>query len=396
MKAFAFLTAVLGSSLLVSCGGSVADSQSASDAGSDSSLDGAGGSGGGSAGSSGSAGNAGTGGGSAGAGGSADWAHCQGPGWCTKEPKGCCGGPCGVPKLSDFDGVSQAPGAQAAYQNYTCPQPTDACPGCMTEEQPNFTAFCENSSCRALDVREDQVSACETNADCVVRYPDCCEDCSPNATRLIALNKKQSGYYSSQVCSPMAGACPPCAPVYPDGYSAVCNAKKHCEVKANPKLCPTELPSGACSSNGMTCEYGNDIRISCRAKAVCVGGVWQSTMAKCKGLPKAGEAGCPAAFPGSFQECKGLEGTVCDMASVSLGALCECNQCSGGPCSQYGHWGCVAPPANSSCPAIAPNLGQACSVGNSVCIYGVCGGPTSAGRRCAGGVWTDEPVACPL
>ena len=84
--------------------------------------------------------------------------------------------------------------------------------------------------CRAFDVRTDPVSACETDADCVVRAPECCE-CggSTDPESLIAIRADAGGRFMQLVC-PAEGACAGCLPIYPPEASAYCAADGHCAV----------------------------------------------------------------------------------------------------------------------------------------------------------------------
>ena len=57
-------------------------------------------------------------------------------------------------------------------------------------------------------------------------------------------------------------------------------------------------------------------------------------------------------------------------------------------------WYCQEP-ADSRCPMPRPRLGSACSDAVE-CDYGTCGAITGGNAEaCKGGVWVDDPVACP-
>ncbi|MBI5537286.1 MAG: hypothetical protein HY898_31480 [Deltaproteobacteria bacterium] len=371
--------------------------------GGDGSVGGSGGTAGsgGVGGSGGTAGVGGATGGSAGTGGTEHgWDWCFGPGWCVKLYNGCCPA-CGLEKITDNTAVNRDPVQQATFRAAQCSDPTPGCPDCMTQTDPNLAAFCVAQHCEMIDVQTNDVSACNSEGDCMLRYPECCEQCGgPAPQMLIAINKSQYSTYQDQACDPTSpAACPPCVPVYPDDWMAYCGADKHCHAAQiqTPGVCPAQPPTGSsCSQQGLQCEWGNDIRIECRQKATCSGGAWQMPpVPNCPPLPGAGVMGCPSDMGVSGTACAGLEGTICNMEQFGAGAMCVCDPCTGGgPCTSYGRWSCLQPPAG--CPTVAPELGQSCSPAGQLCVYGVCGTKTSAGRACkAGGAWVDEPIACP-
>jgi hypothetical protein len=399
--------------VLAGCGGSTEIAPSPSQGGSA----GAGGAVGGSGGSTASGGSSGTGGsatggtggnggtagagataGSAGAGGSVPgWASCAGPGACIKQYNGCCPA-CGLEKITDSSGVNRDPKQVEIFRASQCSTPNPPCPDCINQVDPNLTSFCVAQQCQMIDVRTDDVSTCSNDSDCMIRYADCCEQCGgPYPELLIALNKQQAGSYQGQVCGAETG-CPPCVPVYPADYVAICGADKHCKV-AQPQAplgCPVQPPTtSACMQDGLACEWGQDIRIVCREQMTCQAGQWQLPPAPiCPPLPGPGMAGCPTNMAATGSACAGLEGTICEMDSG--GDMCVCDPCGGGgPCSQYGRWFCVGP-VSSACPVIAPENGQKCAMPGLSCVYGVCGTVTSAARQCgSNGTWLDTPVACP-
>ena len=389
----------------VACGGSteiLGGSGQGGGTGLDGSVGGSGGTGG--AGLGGGAGAAGMGGGTAGMGGTAgaagsapSWSWCQGPGWCEKQYNGCCY-PCGEEKIEDFTAVNTDPAQVAAFRAAQCADPAPPCPGCMSKLNPNLAAVCRAQKCGMVDVRTDEMSACTSDADCMLRYSDCCEPCGAGTPdMLIALNAGQLGSYLGQVCGPMDGGCPPCVPSYPPDYVAFC-ASGHCRVaQVQSGGCPSQPTSGACSQEGLTCTWGDDPRIACRTSATCKGGAWQwYPQPYCAPLPPAGVAGCPKELGVNGLSCQGLEGTICDMSALGPGALCVCDPCvGGGPCTQWGRWWCAPPPAG--CPPYAPNENQLCNSPGQSCIYGACGTDVSAGRSCSSqSLWVDVPVACPM
>jgi hypothetical protein len=392
---------VLGLAVVCSCGGKTEVAPGSSQGGGAGAAGSVGGSGG-NAGSGGQAGHAGVGGSGGGTGGATgSWSYCAGPGWCLEQYNGCCP-PCGLEKISDLSGVNRDPAQIDAFRASQCSDPGPDCPNCMTETDPNLMSFCVSAQCQMIDVRTDAISSCTSDGDCVMRYADCCESCgAPNGSLLIAINAMKAGEYSAQVCDPNGGGgCPPCVPTYPPDWSAFCGGDGHCKVaqSQNPAACPSQAPdyNTSCSQPGMHCTWGENPRVYCRKQGDCINGQWiimpQQT---CPPLFGPGQGGCPTYMGAGGQDCAGLEGTVCDMSSVlDPGTLCLCAQCTGGPCTQYGHWWCAPPPAG--CPPWAPNVGQACQPPGQFCTYGACGTDVSVGRSCdSAGLWQDDPIACP-
>lgn len=184
----------------------------------------------------------------AGAGGAttgAAWTPCAAPGDCLLLDADCCGF-CGLAMPSNYDAVDFT--KVDAQKAASCMTGSMGCPPhCAPQKNPDLAAFCKpppmcNSggcdgkpgTCAVIEVHLDDVSACQTDADCVIRKADCC-DCGPTMpSDLVALNGMLGGYYEKQVCGPGVGGCKEnCAPQHPAGYSATCNTTTHhCEVKA--------------------------------------------------------------------------------------------------------------------------------------------------------------------
>lgn len=332
----------------------------------------------------------------AGCGGSTDihttsaYAVCDGPGQCLALVPGCCGG-CGAPTLGDVTGVNAD--KQQQFRAATCRDPNPICPACPTVPEPNLVAFCEGGSCRAHDVRLDDLSACSTDEDCMLRDANCCEACAPTSFELIALAKDRAADYRAKICRPEQG-CPACFPIYPAGWKASCASGGHCRVVQRDNVCPDAQPmyGAPCAlASTVTCEYGDDIRPGCRTHATCPRGTWQVAVSGCPPMPGAGEKGCPATA--GSDSCSD-EGLACDMGGDTT---CVCSGCLGGPCSPNARWVCSGPPTTAGCGSRPARLGSGCDAVGLVCLYGsMCIPPVAAGRRCKDGAWTDEPLACPL
>ncbi len=226
------ISALFAFALAAACGGSTEGSGSGGSAGSSGASGSAGSSGNGAtSGTSGSGGNpAGGAGGSAasggsgggGAGGSAaatSFDDCTDAGQCVLFAKNCCGSYCNDVPISAYlpingSFIQQVTAAQ-------CVEPV-GCPDCISMEQPNYFAACRANECVAVDLRTDALSACNSSAECRLRWgASCCESCSQDTNQIVALNQNAS--LEQEVCDPLAGACPPCVPQpFPADVAAEC------------------------------------------------------------------------------------------------------------------------------------------------------------------------------
>jgi hypothetical protein len=156
-------------------------------------------------------------------------------------------------------------------------------------------------------------------------------------------------------------------------------------------VCPATLPTmnTDCPRVGLECAYGDDPRPQCRQHATCSGMGWQLPIGGCPPLPT---TTCPATAADAANKSCNTEGAYCSYPS---GVVCGCGGCLGGPCSTNKTWHCDAPPANAACPRTLPNLGTACTTPSLDCMYGSCSAGDIADRKCEGGVWIDQPTACP-
>ncbi len=275
------------------------------------------------------------------------------------------------------------------------------CPACMAETSPDLVAVCRKDACAAVEVHQDPLSACETDADCRL-YPanECC-DCAGGipADKYIALAKQGLPEYQANVCGPGVGGCKTnCASAPPPpSLSVTCDqATKHCKVvKSSPPkaACPSSIPKDGAPCGALEtdeCEYGDNVNIGCRIHAQCMKGKWVVGLTGCPPTPGPGQAGCPNDTSVDGSTCAS-DGLLCDMGG---GASCLCAQCVG-PCSTEAGWHCAKPPT-SPCAKTAPNVGQPCTEEGLSCAYGVACSQTGATRVCKGGLWHDETLACPL
>jgi hypothetical protein len=153
--------------------------------------------------------------------------QCRGSDGCTLVARRCCG-VCGQPELPDV--IAVASEKQNDYRDTVC-EPNESCPGCASSPNPNLFASCVGATdttpgqCQAFDARKTEIGACTTPDDCTLRNGlACCESCLPaDKNSLVAIAKDQLGTLMQMVCDGDIG-CPECAPSYPPGAAAICDA----------------------------------------------------------------------------------------------------------------------------------------------------------------------------
>ena len=159
-----------------------------------------------------------------------DWAACRASSDCVIVSNGCCD-TCGMPTLADVDGVNKS--FLGEHYDDVCPDPVP-CPRCATMPNPELIATCREGFCLAMDAGADELTACTSSEECVIRTPECCEcgaDMTPGA--LIAIRSDSRRELEELVCDPDSD-CPACAPVYPDNVEAVCDDDSHCTALITP------------------------------------------------------------------------------------------------------------------------------------------------------------------
>lgn len=158
----------------------------------------------------------------------AAWDSCTQTSQCTLAPSGCCE-PCGTPMLSDYDGVNAT--ETAAHFMDVCPVPTP-CPRCATGMNPNLVATCEASHCAARDISMLPLSACTSDADCIVRWANCCS-CGGDPSQVVAIRADGEGAIEALLCD--GGGCPlDCAPHGDPTFHAICEPTTgHCAAVPN-------------------------------------------------------------------------------------------------------------------------------------------------------------------
>lgn len=145
---------------------------------------------------------------------------------CALANVGCCPS-CSPPSKCSYAAVPRS--AVGEFSRAVCPSPR-GCPKCDEGMPPQRLPFCREARCEVVDVPSDAISACERDADCVVRDWACCTPCDASPVYPIAIRRDAMATYDEQVCS-MAGSCARCKTGM-QGYRARCDAgTKHCVVE---------------------------------------------------------------------------------------------------------------------------------------------------------------------
>lgn len=147
--------------------------------------------------------------------------------------------------------------------------------------------------------------------------------------------------------------------------------------------CPSSVPAdgSACATNGLECEYGSFVELSCDQIATCNGGKWQVTIAAECNFQAPDAAACPAtrADVPDGTACTDM-GLTCEYAT----GVCYCTvDHTGAP--QV--WTCFP---TSGCPYPRPRLGETCSTDGVQCDYSTCG----ASVQCKDGTWHTGNGGC--
>ncbi|WP_437956818.1 BPTI/Kunitz domain-containing protein [Sorangium sp. So ce119] len=154
-------------------------------------------------------------------GGAPDMDTCASAGDCVLASPRCCAS-CDPVDASAFVAIHRESAADYSVSTGCGDVACAPCPPATEAERTSqyFTAACESGRCVVLDVRESPLTECTEDADCALRDGvGCCEGC--DGTGIVALN--QSADLRGIVCPEGFGACPPCAPVYPEGMTAKCS-----------------------------------------------------------------------------------------------------------------------------------------------------------------------------
>jgi hypothetical protein len=155
--------------------------------------------------------------------------------------------------------------------------------------------------------------------------------------------------------------------------------------------CPSTAPArdDACGTEGIECEYGNDVRYVCNTVYTCKLGSWDLTYhgdgdSTC---PTSNSSACPATYGEVPQggACGTTGGYGCNYSTAQQTEWCACTVSGGPPMLDSGappySWMCTFA-MTQGCPVVRPTLGAACSQPSVQCDYGVCGSPTGLSVQC--------------
>lgn len=136
--------------------------------------------------------------------------------------RGCCG-ICQEPSLEILKAANRA------YDSSRAPECLLLdCDYCDPPGLEQFGARCSMGHCEVYDVRESELSACETDDDCHLRNGlGCCESCSGDDWVAISIDPTK---LSELACGDEPAACPPCVAIPPEPLGAACGANGHCAV----------------------------------------------------------------------------------------------------------------------------------------------------------------------
>lgn len=158
---------------------------------------------------------------SGGASSAVDWTSCDKTAQCTLIPSGCCES-CGDAPLSSYRAIHLA--YRDAAREQACAG-NEACPACVATFNPSYFAVCESGHCTARDLTTSEASACETDGDCSLAPPKCCQNIGPNdpPPHAVAINTSQSQDYYQSLCAGVEASGPPCEWMEPPGLEAKCD-----------------------------------------------------------------------------------------------------------------------------------------------------------------------------
>lgn len=167
--------------------------------------------------------------------------------------------------------------------------------------------------------------------------------------------------------------------------------------------CPLSEPDleGDCGDDveGMLCTYGDSPRVACRARYTCREGQWSLPEALFGQCVEPEEGFCPEARPQQDAECTVSSAGEAMVCGYEDNVTCSCfgrAVLSGEP-GDPGRWVCNGPPANESCPAVIPNIGDGCETHAVQCKYApsICEGATYDTVFCFNGEWElGEDAGC--
>lgn len=182
-----------------------------------------------------------------------------------------------------------------------------------------------------------------------------------------------------------------------------------------PPDCPPASIEGACTKEGLLCEYGTDYNPLCNTIRVCSAGRWASPITF--GGPSKCPSGGPPTYPPNPSTCAPSQksippgacsekGTTCnyDGAVCSCGVFCpsfpirmrDCDADAGITTSCCDttkvEWHCFGGPPY--CAATRPRIGTPCKMGDE-CAFELAKECGQAAMECRAGVWQMTNSSCP-
>lgn len=152
-------------------------------------------------------------------GGSPNYDACKQPSDCVVTGTGCCG-VCDHPGLTAHDFIAYS--HEHANDVLDCAALDIACAPCAPVgdgARKYFVPSCVSGECVVEDIRESDVTACDSAMDCKLRNgAGCCEGCGGGD--FIAV--RNDGSFEKLVCGGIAQPCPACLPAPPDKIVAAC------------------------------------------------------------------------------------------------------------------------------------------------------------------------------
>jgi len=156
-----------------------------------------------------------------------EWFACGANTECAIREARCCQF-CGPETASDAIAYNAQYAAQVS--THFCGDIPPPCPAVDCILRPAYVLpFCIEGRCQAIDIREDKLTSCSTEAECRLRWGTaCCESCTQDIGMLVAVNSQVD--YEGSVCGG-AVPCPRCAIAsYPSNARALCSPEHHCTV----------------------------------------------------------------------------------------------------------------------------------------------------------------------
>ena len=144
-----------------------------------------------------------------------DAPQCELPADCVIAPRTCCG-ECGA--ATERDSVA-VPRVWRDEGRITCEGADMGCPDCFQETDPALIATCQAHHCRVVALARESITACATDAECVLRPAQCCE-CGASA--FLSVRRDSVDQLDRLLCGEEPVACPECVGRPPAGLLASC------------------------------------------------------------------------------------------------------------------------------------------------------------------------------